>query len=285
MNDTTVIVESQLDYLRISAYRPKDAEFLSDLAHTWRIPEKARGCAVKNLPGGFYQGWRCGRIAFATKNDAAQMELSGDYADRHGAQVYALHSHVTRVDVAVTVRTAEPDPNLGDRAAAEAVAFYREHPHAARPGGNWHGDGGKTLTLGNRAADSYFRLYNKHAECLDLQDAAGAEHYVNCWRYEREHKGLLSPGVYKAWYESDDRREWCKSLMYRYVSAHGILPAFDHGTECAYVPGFRRRSDDDSRRRWYETSVAPSVRDMLTRYSHDDLAHWLGMADASGEGA
>lgn len=54
----------------------------------------------------------------------------------------------------------------------------------------WDGDGdGDTLFFGSRESGRHGRLYDKEMESLDPA-------YANCWRYEVEYKGDVSPVVY-----------------------------------------------------------------------------------------
>jgi DNA relaxase NicK len=99
---------------------------------------------------GDYAGQRCGRVGFGMRENAAIFQLSGDVADQHFARLWTGHDTLTRIDVAVTVRTADYEQAIASNAFAAAVALRADHPRLAEPTLVQSGDGGDTCYIGRR---------------------------------------------------------------------------------------------------------------------------------------
>jgi hypothetical protein len=279
MQSSTTVLESQLDWLTASFHTHNSAERAKADADRWARSEVAEGAQVKPFRLGGYQGWLAGRVRLGTRLDGALLQLSGDLAERHVSEVSARASNVSRVDIAVTVRVGPEDGDLAADHYTEAVRYRKVHPAGARPLLTQDGDGGSTLYLGDRASNWFLRVYNKHAECLEARDLEGAAHYEGCWRYELEVKGpdafrqaQLYPGVF-------DRPGYCQAYVHQWAENHGLVPAFPYDGDQKLEPGFRRRSDRDTRLAWLSDSVRPAVDWLRESTDRDTLIGLLGLSD------
>jgi len=279
MEDTTAVVESQLDWLTVAVHsqeRNLDLEhFADELMRTSEAGQNELGAFRLNG----YVGWRCGRVRYGTRQGAGLVQLSGQLAEDHFGELYPWVDRISRLDLAVTVRTPHYDPELGERHYYCADQWVRRKPHAALP---WYvGDarGGFTFYVGDRASDYFFRCYNKQAE--SRQDPEQARHYERCWRYELECKGGTAGLVARDIDTAGDRdRAWrVQGMVFDYCSRHGFAPAFAAEGGQRLTPGFRRRSDRETRLDWLAKSVAPAVRWLLDQGDRDAVLELLGLQE------
>jgi hypothetical protein len=215
-----------------------------------------------------YTGWRLGRVRFGQREGAAIIQLSGQLAEDHLATLQPLADSVTRLDLAVTVHYPRAYATRPHVHYGEALAFAWQRPNAALA--HYHEDsrGGSSLQIGDRSSERVLRVYNKEAEQKAVDDPEGAQHYAGCVRYELELKGENAEKV--AAELAIDRQ--------RHDTQHGLRPPFDRSGGQALKTGFRRRSDYDSRIRWYSKSVAPSIAVALLQGEACEVLDALGLA-------
>jgi len=258
-NNTSTVIESQLDWLTAAVHNGASAAHLERLANAWSAQEQH--CGEQRVPFRLkgYDGFQRGRVRFGSREGAALVQLSGDLAARHFDTLVPLADSISRLDIAVTVRLPETDDDLGLRSFRQAKRWYDDHNHAALP--SYHGDalGGYTCYVGDRSSDWFLRIYNKAAESRD--DPGQSEHYRHCWRYELECKGPTAPRLAAALAVPDEghRSADIQQMLHDYVGRHGILPTFDQTGGQSLVKGFRRRSDRDSKLAWLAKSVRPTI--------------------------
>lgn len=283
-HSTNVLVESQLDWLTCAAHTERGATTLALLARAWADTTETDVARPTPFRLKGYQGWQRGRVRLGERPGAALIQLSGDLARSHFDTLIPLVDNVSRIDLAATVRLAETDPDVGQRSYAEAVAFYGRHSKAAIPSFHGDADGGYTCYVGDRSSDWFLRIYNKEAE--SRADLDQARHYERCWRYELEVKGgtanalaghLLANGP-------DARAGDVQSMVWEYVHRHGIEPTFDRSTGAKLIPGFRRRSDRDSKLAWLAKSVKPACDWLAETGDSRDVYEALGLPWASDTG-
>jgi hypothetical protein len=137
--------------------------------------------------------------------------------------------------------------------------FHERKPTTALPHAHQDPLGGYTLNIGSRESANYLRLYNKEAECIANDDAPGAARYRGCWRYELEVKGGLAKTLAELVDNQPDRPGYVQRYVYQWCQAHGIEPAFGQDGGRVLLPGFRRRSDADTKLRHLAKNVRPTV--------------------------
>jgi hypothetical protein len=253
------------EHLRDSAYRIATSE--TEERNTTK-PFRLKG----------YSGWRTGRVRYGEREGAALIQLSGQLAEDHLATLQPLADSVTRIDLAVTVsdpRAYSDRPYLHYK---QYQGFLAGRPNAAL--GLFRSDthGGSSFQIGDRESDRVLRVYNKAAEQIASHDEEGAEHYKDCVRYELELKGEVSEQVATALAQERARSESIQATVYTYCTDHGLQPPFDRSGGQALKTGFRRRSDYDSRIRWYSRSVAPSIAVALQQGEACEVLDALGLA-------
>lgn len=280
MKLTGTVIESQVDWLTVSAHGELRAKALTTLAYELAREESSAGNQPQLFRLKGYEGSRVGRIRWGQRDEAsALVQLSGDLADRWLGATLDLGDSVTRLDLAVTVRVEPSDIFVGEEAYNKALEWHDAHPRAAMPWRIQTARGGETVYLGNRESERFFRLYNKEAEGWANADHVDTERYRDCWRYELETKGGSTRQLATLVDTAVDRGRFVEDYLYSYLSQHGIEPRWRRNADRVLVPGFRRRSDVQSRLAHLSRNVRPTV-DWLTDAGHaGDAARALGFPD------
>jgi len=260
MQYSTTVLESQADWLTASFHTRDSAARAKSDAERWTRQEQANGAEVKSFCVSNYVGWMAGRVRYGESQKGAIIQLSGQLAEDHIPDMVPRASNVSRLDLAVTVRIEPSRTDVGRAAFNDACDYRAFHPSSARPSLYENGDGGATLYVGDRASNWILRVYNKEAECVENRDTPGAEHYAGCWRYELEVKGKDALRQAQLYHAVDSRPTHVQGYVYQWTVNHGVVPAFPYDGSVKLEPGFRRRSDRDSRLLWLAESVRPAVQ-------------------------
>lgn len=256
----TTVIEAQPDYLTCSAHGVDAAANL----HLWALArvheQRSLGNRLQTFRLQGYEGQHCGAVEWGRRDTSAVLvRLIGNAADQHLGEALSLSDTCTRVDLAVTVRHTPPDSFVARGVYAMAECFYAEHPRSAQPWRVSDADGGDTTYVGKRGSSNMLRVYNKEAECIAQHDADGAEHYKACWRYELEVKSPTALPLAREVGERTDRPAYVQAYLWDWMHAHGLDPGWGHDGGRVLIPGFRRRSDADSRLQHLTTNVRPTV--------------------------
>ena len=276
---STVVLESQADWLTAAVHTADKNVTLEHYASGWAARELADGAKMRPWRLMGYEGYLAGRVRYGTRQAAGLVQLSGDLAARHLDGLVPLADNVSRLDLAVTAQFTPPQPDTGSVAYLDAEHHYKEHSTAARPWRIADADGGWTTYLGDRSSDTFLRLYNKQAECRASSDAAGELHYAGCWRWELELKGHFAKSAAHSLQAAPDRPAFVQGWMYDYVTKHGMRPPWERSGGAKLAGAFRRRSDRESRLSWLRRSVAPSVAWLLENGDRTDVLTALGLSD------
>jgi hypothetical protein len=272
------ILESQIDWLTCATHTARTTRKWARWAHRQAQTEETPTERVTPFRIGGYEGWHCGRLSFGTREAAGLIQCSGDLARQAFDVLMPDANTVTRIDIAVTVRLSPSQRKPGTRHYNEASDWYRAHPRAARPSYHGDADGGYTLYLGSRTSDRYLRVYDKGAE--SAADPVALGHYRDCWRYELESKGAAAYPLAQHLFNlsPEVRSAYIADALYSYCYKHGLRPAYLPGENVALVPGFRRRSDRDSRLGWLDRTVKPVVQWLIDTGNEVEVLAALGLA-------
>jgi DNA relaxase NicK len=279
LQTSTTVLEAQVDWLTCSTHRERAATLFTERTRLLIARERRAGNKTAPFRLGQYLGERCGRVRYGEHDHSAIVALSGDVAALHHDWFAQKADTITRVDLAVTVRTLEYDPGVAERAYTAAVAHRRDYPRAATPTLIQNGNGGSTLYLGKRTSDRFFRIYDKQEEERANDDAEGLERYWNAWRYELESHDGAAKATSATLMLAKDRSVWAADYLARYCSDHGIAPTWPTGSAPTLPSGFRRRSDRESRLDWLTRTVAPTIRWLRENTTEDELMQRIGMRD------
>lgn len=272
-----VVIESQVDWLTVSAHGQDSARNMLDLALGLAKEEAAKGNKERRWHLMGYEGSHVGAIEYGQRDkESTIVRAIGDSANRNLDVLLSLADTVTRIDLATTWRAEPPDPLYGRNAYALAELYHSSHPRSARPWFTGDADGGFTCYVGARESDSFLRIYNKGQEAVALGDAAGAERYRACWRVELESKASMAAALADATLNAADRPNFVQSYLYAYTQAHGIEAPFSQAGGQSLLPGFRRRSDEDSRLKHLARNVRPTVEWLQARGKDAEVRESLG---------
>lgn len=277
-HDSGVLIESQVDWLTASAHGKERSQRLLDVAHHVSKEEASQGNQKRRWRLMGYEGYRVGRIAYGRRDDASCLvQLSGNAAEVALADVLGESDVVTRIDLAATWRATPPDPLLGRNQYALAELWHRSHPTSARPWFVGDSQGGWTTYLGSRQSSTFLRIYDKGAESLASDDREGLERYRGCWRFELEAKAAMAGALATMVEDRTDRAEYIRDYLVSFLEAHGMSAPFLAGQPVALLPGFRRRSDEESRLKHLARNVRPTVQWLESRGRGQDLREALGI--------
>jgi DNA relaxase NicK len=231
-----------------------------DYAHHLSKCEQAHGNRKHRWRLMGYEGSHVGRVEYGRRDDqSAILRLIGDLARERFDNAISLADAITRLDIAVTWRADPPDPRLGQNSYSLAEMFHAKHPRSARPWYTGDSDGGYTCYVGARESAAFFRVYNKEAECRATDDEEGIERYRACWRFELEAKASMAGALAGLLSDAEDRPSVVQNYVHSYAQAHGIpTPFVAHGPQ-SLLPGFRRRSDAESRIKHLARNVKPTL--------------------------
>ena len=274
---STTVLETALDWLTVSTRRPRVLSRWKH--HAQRLFEREASEGNRSRPWHLnqYTGSACGRVRYGFTLDAMLLQLSGQLADDQFPYFWPDHDTITRLDIAVTYRTLEYDPDQAAEAYKQANAWRADRPRSAKPLLIRDGDGGSTCYLGSRASSRFGRIYNKHAEQLASGDTEGAQRYVNAWRVELELHDVDAQAVAMMLAETGDRASKIRYYLCHYLGTHGITCPFPASERAKLPTGFRRRSDRESRLDWLRTSVRPSIDWLRSSCTRDELRGILGL--------
>jgi DNA relaxase NicK len=277
-NHSGFVMESQADYLTVSAHGDQAATRMLDLAYHLAREEKDRGNRERPWRMMGYEGTHVGRVDYGQRDSAATiLRLSGDAAAEHFDKAFDLSDQVTRLDLAVTWHARPSDPHIGANAYSLAEMHYQEDHTRAKPWCVRDAAGGFTCYVGARGSEAMLRLYNKGAEEIAAGDPPHERRYQGCWRYELETKGTIAKGYAGVLREHTARQSYVQRVLYAYCEEHGIEPAFPSIGASRLIPGLKRRSDAESKLRHLAKNVRPTVEWLTEAGREEDVRRVLGL--------
>lgn len=267
-------MESQLDWLTATCSAAGDQMAFLRLGESLVEQEHERGNTRRLFAQLGYRGSHAGRASYGCRADGSIISLSGDLAATAFDGVYPIATHVSRVDVAVTVVLNPPVLDI----ETECFDGARLAPaHEGRDAATTlirNRDGSASFMLGKRSSERFLRVYNKDIE-------SGEARYRGAHRYEVELKAHQAGEVARCVHLAADRPGWVQSFVHAHCTSRGVLPVFASVGDASLVPGFRRQTDIDGSLRWITASVAPSVRRILAANRATDLVAALGLDSPS----
>jgi Replication initiation factor len=175
------ILEVGIDYITATALVRRSDSGLASFGRFIVGEQVAIG--EKSRPWKFsgYRGLTTPHASYGKRQDGEIVRLSNKVASMYWAQATNLSTNVTRLDVAVTVRSGLGPKNTLRRHHRELLTLNkrRGRPLTFKA---WYGPRGcESLMIGSRASDQCMRVYDKYAE-------SGTPEYKDCVRYEVELK-------------------------------------------------------------------------------------------------
>lgn len=252
MQSTPTIIESQADWLTVTCNDPDYIPSFRAWAKRAVSWEQAAGNKSRDVAILGYVGVTCGRVRWGARADGDLVMLSGDAATKELSRALQYGTHVTRLDLAVTVHLDPEDLDVEHRHYTEFLASEYKEGRRPRATVILSSDNGATFYLGRRTSNVMLRVYNKAVESRDA-------YYFRCHRYELEVKGDRASVTATQLDQCKDPARFCQEAVYDWAARRGITPVFASIGGRQLVPGFKRRSDVDSKLAWLENQVRPSV--------------------------
>ena len=224
-----------------------------------------------------YQGQHAGRASVGVGPQGTILRLSGDLADQAFDGATAACDHISRLDIAATVRLDCQDWRYEAGRWAEYKAWMKEHDDRAAGVYMEDARGGGTCYVGSRTSEAYLRIYNKGVESKCHRNAADVARYENCHRYELELKNARAVATVAALGIMTNRASGVLMWLAGVCHSRGISTQ-DLGPEKLDLePGFRRRTDTDTKLGWLSSQVAPTMRWLVDHGQTEQLIRVLGL--------
>jgi hypothetical protein len=271
------VIEAQVDWLTVTGRDSADNSALGTLGTTLVHEEATNGNRVTEWRWMGYLGWHAGRASVGTGPQGSVLRLSGDLADQAFGEATAACDHVSRLDIAATVRLDGQDWRYEARRWAEYQAWLKEHE--GDYAGRYMEDtrGGATAYIGSRTSEVLMRIYNKEGECKKSGDRAELERYQNCHRYELELKNGRACSTAATLSSVENREAAILGWLSGFLSTRGVATLDLTPEKIDLVPGFRRRSDTDSKLGWLASQVAPTMRWLVDHGQTEHVIKALGL--------
>jgi len=268
LDSTYTVIESQADWVTFTSNgHPRDSR-LFEWGRSVMRAEEGRG--GKRVPWALrgYAGEHCGKASVGERPGSDIVQLSGQAAADHLREGYSRCSSVTRLDLAVTVRSAMPDQVHEWAQWSRFLDWRRENGSPMKGRFITDADGGATAYIGSRQSELFLRIYDKEAECRQADDDKGAEHYAGCHRYELEVKGRRAFVQVEKYLDADNPAFMVRCWLTDWLRRHGMDSEPINNRNVALSPGFRRRTDTQTRLRWLENQVQPTI-EWLKYHGHE----------------
>jgi hypothetical protein len=255
MDVTGTVIESQPDWLTLTS--PKDD--LGAPFNWWGRAlvsgEESRG--NKRITWGMhgYTGAHAGRVSWGTRSGGAIICLSGDAAREHLDTGLGLCTNVSRLDIAATVRLSPADSNLEVAHYLQFADWHRKVASQMKGSLVQSVQGGQTCYVGSRASELFLRIYDKEQESRDPRTKAPEERYIGTHRYELEIKGDRALPMAQMVQQSPDAPGLIRATLASHLTRHGVDARLLSDSAQAILPGFRRRSDTDTKLDWLASQV------------------------------
>lgn len=202
-----------------------------------------------------------GHFAYGEANNEEMgtiVQASGHLADRYVFDFLSPLSRWSRLDLAVDVKTETSSPSFLQGCYDWIVSNGIKARKYSLIQNNM---GGTTLYVGARSSNEFGRCYDKGAE---LGEEEGKH-----WRYEIELKDTKAKHAIKVLQSMHtgkvDKSGAISSTVYDWFLKRSIPPIWRRGdTDGIDLKVTAKTSTDDQRLLWIKTSVAPSVKEMLS---------------------
>lgn len=266
---STTLVSSQVDWLTATALTGPKAVALEKLG--WRLgeAEEQRGM----FPGAFswrgYEGLHCGSITWGSRDDSVILQVSGESAARAIESVSEHATKFTRVDVQVTARMPDTVDDLALMAFGDCdrANLQRGRPYKLTHYVN--NEGGSTTYIGAPSSIQRGRIYNKATESKQ-------ERWANCWRWEVELKQELATDFAHQLRTAEHTDALCAGLVHGWFSSRGCILPWTSETLITLHVSESAESDIESKLRWLNSQVKPTVTKLRSLGRDRDVLQALG---------
>jgi hypothetical protein len=270
------VLSAGVDYISCTAATPSRAEMLKSTGWAVVYAEAEAGNDLRPWTWKGYDGITAGSASCGLRSDGSIVRISGGLAAETWKRAAAWADHISRLDLAVTVRLPSTANPAAEAFALAGQAQERQRGRSVRSASHiqtW--TEGETTYLGSRQSDRYGRLYNKALE-------SHKEEYDGAWRWEVEYKNRASTPVAYTVKDSPSESEAILALVWDQFSKWGVPPTWGRGADVGRLVPPREATDTARRLAWLRTQVAPVVRRLETLGRRADVLEALGLINREG---
>lgn len=274
--DTVITVrEVGIDWITATANGLGAAESMACLCERIVRDQQSLGYTTGPWSQYGYTGETINGCSWGRRKHETLIRLSGFVAEYRFDEVAKHADNVSRLDMAVTVRTEPMLENVARDAYRRLLAVGPGGRKGATASYITNSGGGSTCYLGRRSSDKFLRLYDKQRE-------SGDEWYAGCWRYELEVKNEPALRLFRALGVATDRQRAIRDSVYGYCAEHGVPTLYDEGTEGVLLDAPRPTVDFDKQCQWLSNQVSGTAREVATTIGVGGLLRLLDIdVDAS----
>ncbi len=267
------VLAAGVDWLTCTASDPARSELLKAIGWGVVYGEAERGNNLKPWTWKGYAGITAGGASVGERYDGAIVRLSSECAADNWLGAVRVAGHVSRLDLAVTVRL----PALANPAREAYTVAQSAVPQArgrrvqkASHIETW--TEGETAYLGSRQSSRFGRLYNKGLESKE-------ERYNGCWRWEVEYKGDTATAISGEMAQCGNSSESALAYVWDTFDKWGVPPIWGKGAVVPAVTLGRTATDDERRLQWLAVQVAPAIERLIRNGKRIAVLEALGLAD------
>jgi len=259
---------SGIDALTLMVDDPKSTvQVYHDLRDLWEALRQD-GNRVVPFKLHRYAGHGCGPLRIGTDGASTVVQTTGPLSNSVGTIMAQYECRATRLDIQATFQFGGPWYNVAELLYNkwETEALKGQHKRANKL---VKSSTGVTAYTGSRKGDRTFRVYDKSHQ---LQAQRGT-----FWRYEVEYHADKATGLWSGWKHAKDEKAWVDGAVNAAFLGIGIelgIVSTDTGSAME-VPGNLRSVERYLK--WFQTSVAPVVRDLTGKVESDILLEALGL--------
>jgi hypothetical protein len=270
---THAVLAAGVDWLTCTAAEPARAELLKAVGWATVYGEAEAGNDLRPWSWKGYDGITSGGASVGARMDGTIVRLSSECAAEHWMGAVQLANHVSRLDLAVTVRmesAANPAKEAYELARIHLSERRGRRVQKASHIETW--SEGETAYLGSRQSARFGRLYNKGLESKE-------ERYRDCWRWEVEYKGDTATAIAGEMAQCGDSSEPTLAYVWDTFSKWGVPPVWGKHAEVPMGTLGRTATDDDRRLIWLYTQVRPAIDRLIRRGKRAAVLDALGLTE------
>jgi len=275
--EAAAVLAAGVDWITCTAATPARSELLAAVGWAIAYGEADAGNDLRPWSWMGYSGVTSGGASVGQRSDGVICRLSSGCAADHWIRPASIAEHVSRLDLAVTVRLL-PEENP----AAEAYRLATQ-AGAGRRGRSIQRathietlSEGETCYLGSRKSARFGRLYNKGLESKE-------EMYRDCWRWEVEYKEQAATPVAVSVAKCGNQASAVLAYVWDAFASWGSPPGW--GVDATIPPGVpaRQPNDDERRLGWLYRQVRPVISRLVSHGRRTEVLSALGLDGEAGE--
>jgi DNA relaxase NicK len=263
-----VLVDAGIDWITATALDKNSAGILEFRAHNLMRREVAMGQLEEPWGMSGFMGRSAGGVDWGASSDGCLVRLRSTQAAQNWRTVAEVASNVSRLDLQITVRPAEPIMKRLGQNYREVKRERRKSKRAPQGERRLHTENAGTCYVGRRQSNFFGRIYDKGAQ-------TGLDHFKECLRYEVEVKGKPANRLCALLLRSSSELSLVAGQTVRYFRRKRItVPRLGQGLGAepdvsALLSGAewwqlqRTKGENQKSLEWLRSQVAPTVAHLV----------------------